>query len=158
MQNKANFKDAQMNVNIYYIKVYKNESAFRRAQNKPNSNPINTNQSQNKPNPSGLRCLLRSCQTDQTQSIVFGLRSLVLTLQSDLCAPAQRTSIEMIEKSQCLWYFDKAISFRTFVEISLRITSRLRWRIKHILFHPFEGGSYETVQTIDCYFVCSGRR
>ena len=29
-----------MNVNIYYTKVYKNESAFRRGKNKPNSNPI----------------------------------------------------------------------------------------------------------------------
>jgi len=32
-----------MNVNIYYTKVYKNETAFRRGKNKPNSNP-------NKPN------------------------------------------------------------------------------------------------------------
>ena len=29
-----------MNVNIYYTKVYKNETAFRRVKNKPNSNPI----------------------------------------------------------------------------------------------------------------------
>jgi hypothetical protein len=43
MQNKPNFLDAQMNVNIYYTKVYKNETAYRRGQNKPNSNP-------NKPN------------------------------------------------------------------------------------------------------------
>ncbi len=32
-----------MNVNIYYIKVYKNETAFRRGKNKPNSNPIKPN-------------------------------------------------------------------------------------------------------------------
>jgi hypothetical protein len=32
-----------MNVNIYYTKAYKNETAFRRGKNKPNSNP-------NKPN------------------------------------------------------------------------------------------------------------
>jgi len=32
-----------MNVNIYYTKVYKNESAFRRGKNKPNSNPIKPN-------------------------------------------------------------------------------------------------------------------
>ena len=32
-----------MNVNIYYTNVYKNETAFRRVKNKPNSNP-------NKPN------------------------------------------------------------------------------------------------------------
>jgi len=29
-----------MNLNIYYTKVYKNETAFRRGKNKPNSNPI----------------------------------------------------------------------------------------------------------------------
>jgi len=43
MQNKPNFKDVQMNVNIYYTKVYKNETAFRRGENKPNSNPIKAN-------------------------------------------------------------------------------------------------------------------
>jgi len=43
MQNKPNFQDAQMNVNIYYTKVYKNETAFRRRKNKPNSNPIKPN-------------------------------------------------------------------------------------------------------------------
>ncbi len=32
-----------MNVNIYYTKAYNNETAFRQAKNKPNSNP-------NKPN------------------------------------------------------------------------------------------------------------
>jgi hypothetical protein len=36
MQNKPNLLDAQMNVNIYYTKVYKNETAFRRVKNKPN--------------------------------------------------------------------------------------------------------------------------
>jgi len=43
MQNKPNLPDAQMNVSIYNTKVYKNETAFRRVKNKPNSNP-------NKPN------------------------------------------------------------------------------------------------------------
>ena len=43
MQNKPNFQDDQMNVNIYYTKAYKNETAYRRGKNKPNSNP-------NKPN------------------------------------------------------------------------------------------------------------
>jgi len=43
MQNKPNFQDAQMNVIIYYTKVYKNETAFRRVKNKPNSNPIKPN-------------------------------------------------------------------------------------------------------------------
>jgi len=43
MQNKPNLLDAQMNVNIYYTKVYKNETALRRVKNKPNSNPIKPN-------------------------------------------------------------------------------------------------------------------
>jgi len=43
MQNKPNFQKAKMNVNIYYTKVYKNETAFRRGKNKPNSNPIKAN-------------------------------------------------------------------------------------------------------------------
>ena len=43
MQNKPNFQKATMNVNIYYTKAYKNETAFRRAKNKPNSNPIKAN-------------------------------------------------------------------------------------------------------------------
>jgi len=42
MQNKPNFQDAQMNVNIYYTKAYNNETAFRRRKNKPNSNPISS--------------------------------------------------------------------------------------------------------------------
>jgi len=43
MQNKPNFRKAKMNVNIYYTKVYHNETAFRRGKNKPNSNPIKPN-------------------------------------------------------------------------------------------------------------------
>ena len=43
MRNKPNFPDAQMNVNIYSTKVYKNETAFRQGKNKPNSNPIKPN-------------------------------------------------------------------------------------------------------------------
>ncbi len=43
MQNKPNFQKAKMNVNIYYTKVYKNETAFRQGKNKPNSNPIKPN-------------------------------------------------------------------------------------------------------------------
>ncbi len=40
MQNKPNFQNAKMNVNIYYKKAYNNETAFRRRKNKPNSNPV----------------------------------------------------------------------------------------------------------------------
>jgi len=43
LQNKPNFRKAKMNVSIYHTKAYKNETAFRRVKNKPNSNP-------NKPN------------------------------------------------------------------------------------------------------------
>ena len=35
-QFKANFRKAKMNVNLYVIKEYKNETAFRLEQNKPN--------------------------------------------------------------------------------------------------------------------------
>jgi len=39
--NQSQFaKRPKMNVSIYYIKVYKNETAFRRGKIKPNSNPI----------------------------------------------------------------------------------------------------------------------
>ena len=43
MQNKPNFLDAQMNVNIYYIKDYQIFIPLAGQKNKPNSNP-------NKPN------------------------------------------------------------------------------------------------------------
>ncbi len=39
MQNKPNFRKSQMNVNVYYTKVYKNKTAFRRGKNKPKTNP-----------------------------------------------------------------------------------------------------------------------
>ena len=40
MQNKPNFQYVQMNVNIYYTKVYKNESASGSGKNKPNSKHV----------------------------------------------------------------------------------------------------------------------
>jgi hypothetical protein len=43
MQNKPNFRKAKMNVNIYYTKAYKNETASGSGKNKPNSNPIKAN-------------------------------------------------------------------------------------------------------------------
>ncbi len=43
MQNKPNFQDAQMNVNIYYIKDYQNFIPQAGQKNKPNSNPIKPN-------------------------------------------------------------------------------------------------------------------
>ncbi len=36
MQNKPNFQDTQMNVNIYYTKAYNNETASGSRKNKPN--------------------------------------------------------------------------------------------------------------------------
>jgi len=46
MQNKANFRNTQINVNLYYTKVYKNKSAFRRKKNKPNQSQFKPNQTQ----------------------------------------------------------------------------------------------------------------
>jgi len=43
MQNKANFLDAQMNVNSFITKVYRKKDDFAVQKNKANSNP-------NKPN------------------------------------------------------------------------------------------------------------
>ncbi len=43
MQNKPNFPDPQMNVNIYYTKDYKNFIPLAGQKNKPNSNPIKPN-------------------------------------------------------------------------------------------------------------------
>jgi len=47
-----------MNVSIFIKTAYENISNWTLGENKPNSNPIL----------SGLRCLRRSCRTDQTQS------------------------------------------------------------------------------------------
>jgi len=58
MQNKPNFQQSQMNVSIFIKTAYENISNWTLGENKPNSNPIL----------SGLRCLRRSCRTDQTQS------------------------------------------------------------------------------------------
>jgi len=40
MQNKANFRKAQMNVSIFSKKAYENKSNWTLGENKPNSNPI----------------------------------------------------------------------------------------------------------------------
>jgi len=46
MQNKPNFQKAQMNVNKVLSKDYENQRLRRRGENKPNTNPI---QSQSNP-------------------------------------------------------------------------------------------------------------
>ena len=46
MQNKLNFKDAKMNVNIYYTKAYENIIPLAGQKNKPNSNPISKGQNE----------------------------------------------------------------------------------------------------------------
>ena len=63
-----------MNANPYNTMAYENKSNWTLGENKPNSNPIRQAcvvcegvAGLIKPNPSGLRCLLRSCRTDQTQ-------------------------------------------------------------------------------------------
>ena len=43
MQNKPNFRNAQMNVNKVSTKDYENEPLRRRGENKPNSKPIKVN-------------------------------------------------------------------------------------------------------------------
>ena len=54
MQNKPNFPDPPMNVNIYYTKAYNNETALRRGKNKPNSNPNKPNSRKAKMNVNSL--------------------------------------------------------------------------------------------------------
>ncbi len=43
MQNKANFRKAQMNVNSFITKDYRKKDDFAVQKNKPNSNPIKPN-------------------------------------------------------------------------------------------------------------------
>ncbi len=43
MQNKANFRKSQMNVNLYNTTDYENKSNWTPGENKPNSNPNKAN-------------------------------------------------------------------------------------------------------------------
>ncbi len=43
MQNKANFRKSQMNVNLYNTTDYENKSDWTPGENKPNSKPIKAN-------------------------------------------------------------------------------------------------------------------
>ena len=43
MQNKANFRKSQVNVNLYNTTDYENKSDWTPGENKPNSNPIKAN-------------------------------------------------------------------------------------------------------------------
>jgi len=43
MQNKANFQESQMNVNLYNTMAYENKRDWTLGENKPNSNPIKPN-------------------------------------------------------------------------------------------------------------------
>ncbi len=53
MQNKPNFRNAQMNVTSFYTVDYENKSNWKLGENKPNSKPIKPNskpkQTQTKP-------------------------------------------------------------------------------------------------------------
>jgi len=42
MQNKPNFRKSQMNVSIFSKMAYENKSNWTLGENKPNSNPIQT--------------------------------------------------------------------------------------------------------------------
>ncbi len=44
---KPNFRKAKMNVNLYVIKEYENETAFRLEQNKPNQTQFPSRNAQN---------------------------------------------------------------------------------------------------------------
>ena len=56
MQNKPNFRKAKMNLNFYSTEDYENKSNWKLGENKPNTNPIQTqykpNQTQYKANQS----------------------------------------------------------------------------------------------------------
>jgi len=54
MQNKPNFRKAEMNVNIFSQKDYENISDWTLGQNKPNSNPIKANFQKAKMNANSL--------------------------------------------------------------------------------------------------------
>jgi hypothetical protein len=43
IQNKPNFRNAQINVTSFYTVDYENKTLSRRSKNKPNSNPIKAN-------------------------------------------------------------------------------------------------------------------
>ena len=65
-ENKPNFQDAQMNVSFILTKNCENISDWTLGENKPN--------------PSGLRCLLKNCRTDQTQFLYQELHgSFIIT-------------------------------------------------------------------------------
>jgi len=57
IQNKANFQESQMNVNMVLSRDYEKKTLGQRGKNKPNSNPIqtqfkaNTNPIQSQTNP-----------------------------------------------------------------------------------------------------------
>jgi len=56
MQNKPNFRKAQMNVSSLITKDYRKNDAFAVRKNKPNTNPIRTQSKPIKPNsPSAIR-------------------------------------------------------------------------------------------------------
>ncbi len=54
MQNKANFRKSQMNVNLYNTTDYENKSNWTLGENKPNSNPIKANLKRAKMNVTSL--------------------------------------------------------------------------------------------------------
>jgi hypothetical protein len=51
MQNKANFQNSQMNVNLYNTTDYEFFLPLAGQKNKPNSNPIKPNQTQSPKSP-----------------------------------------------------------------------------------------------------------
>jgi hypothetical protein len=66
MQNKANFPDAQMNINLYVTKDYENKSNWTLGKNKPNTKPIRTQSNPIKPN---LKPIQTQNKPNQTQLV-----------------------------------------------------------------------------------------
>jgi len=94
MQNKPNFQYAQMNISNIITRNYKNFIPLAGQENKPN--------------PSGLRCLLRSCRTDQTQFkpirqacvVCEGVAGLIKPKQSQFQNPTPMQATKMISYAE----------------------------------------------------------
>jgi hypothetical protein len=79
MQNKPNLLDAQMNISAFSQMTYENKSDWTLGENKPNSNPIQT---QFKPNQSQFAERAKLMQSMYLQRIMKKMRIRVIKKQS----------------------------------------------------------------------------
>jgi hypothetical protein len=79
MQNKPNFQKSQMNVNISTKMSYENKCNWTLGENKPNSNPIQT---QFKPNQSQFAERAKLMQSLYLQRIMKKMRIRVIKKQT----------------------------------------------------------------------------